>query len=283
MKVHDLLEKIGETTHFRKKRNVIEQVPVLKDAIRFPYGPFQFKATAAKGARCTILASTDLKNWRPIAEEDASFGLIEYLDSDASNFNHRFYRVMTGNAISVNVIGYAAVTLAPGFSMIANPFDNPHMTVSEIFKEWPEGTTLNRFDARLFRLVENAVRTGKWTNPGERLMPGEGAIFFNPTSDYKAVSFAGDVMHGNLSLPIPSGFSVRSSLVPQPGSLEELGFPLNTGDVIHLYDRDRQKYSLHPFEEGKWTNGPPLISVGESFWVAKTAPGNWVRTLALSA
>ena len=144
-------------------------------------------------------------------------------------------------------------------------------------------SSLNKFDTRLFRLAENAVEGGKWTNPSERLMPGEGAIFFNPTSDYKSFSFVGSVMQGNPSIPIPSGFSIRSSLLPQAGNLEDLGFPIAEGDVIHLFDRDRQKYVLYPYEGGKWTEGPPLVSVGESFWVAKTEPGNWTRSFGASS
>ena len=111
-------------------------------------------------------------------------------------------------------------------------------------------------------------------------MPGEGAIFFNPTSDYKSVSFAGEVLQGHLSVPVPGGFSIRSSLIPQPGNLaDDLRFPIANGDVIHLFDREQQKYLLHPFEEDKWTAGPPIIGVGEAFWVAKTDPGNWIRSV----
>jgi hypothetical protein len=76
---------------------------------------------------------------------------------------------------------------------------------------------------------------------------------------------------------------MRSSPVPQPGSLvEDLEFPIADGDVVHLFDRDKQQYVLHPYENGKWTAGAPMISVGEAFWVAKTEPGNWTRTLCVS-
>jgi hypothetical protein len=168
--------------------------------------------------------------------------------------------------------------------MIANPFDAPSNAVGELFKELPEGATLNKFDTRFFRLNENSFKNGKWTNPSETLVPGEGAILFNPTSDYKPLSFVGDLMQGQLSLPIPGGFSIRSSLVPQPGRIHaDLGFPIAEGDVIHLFDRDRQKYVLYPYDPAKWASNPPILSVGEAFWVAKTLPGNWVRSFSLNA
>jgi hypothetical protein len=202
------------------------------------------------------------------------------VDSEASKHSHRLYRVIAEGVQSANIIGYASTTLPPGFSMIANPFDAVSNSVGELLKGWPDGTTLNKFDTRLFRMADNEVKFGKWTNPTERLVPGEGVIFFNPTSDYKSLNFVGDVMQGSLSVPIPAGFSVRSSLVPQSGQLhEELGFPVGEGDVIHLFDRDQQQYVLYAFEGGKWKSGSPVVSICEAFWVAKTEAANWTRAI----
>ena len=201
--------------------------PILGSGTRFPYGPFRFKAELPKGMPYEVQVASDLEHWVTLAQGVAPDAGIEYVDSQASNYNHRFYRVVANAVHSANVIGYASTTLPPGFSMIANPFDAANNTIAELIKGWPDGTTFNKFDTRLFRLSDNAVKRGKWTNPGEKLLPNEGGIFFNPTSDYKSLNFVGDVMQGNLSLPIPAGFSVRSSLLPHPGQLDEdLDFPL---------------------------------------------------------
>lgn len=253
----------------------------MEEPLRFPYGAFRFKCRIPKGVEVTILASTDLRIWNTLGQETAGEAPLEFIDSGAFKFSYRFYRVLAREVPSTNLLGYTSCLLPPGFSMIADPFDSSE-TLSDTFKDWPGGTTINRFDTRLFRLVENAVKEGRWSDPSEKLAPGEGAIFFNPTEDYKSVSFVGDVVQGNLSMPIPSGFSIRSSLVPQPGNLaDDLKFPIANGDVVHLFDRERQKYVLHPYEGGKWVAGPPVISVGESFWVAKTQPGNWTRHFAI--
>jgi hypothetical protein len=253
--------------------------PVLTNGRRFPYGPFQFRTQLPKDTEYTIEASPDLQHWAPIHQGEATVEGCDYLDSEAFKHSYRFYRVQVEEIRSLNVIGYASVTLPPGFSMIANPLEGPCSTVAELFQGWPDGTTLNKFDTRFFRLAENSVKVGKWTNANEKLSPGEGAMFFNPTADYRSISFVGDVVQGHLSVPIPSGFSIRSSLLPLPGNLEDLGFPIADGDVIHLYDRDRQKYVLYPYEGKKWKDGTPIVGVGESFWVAKTEPGNWIQTL----
>ena len=95
-------------------------------------------------------------------------------------------------------------------------------------------------------------------------------------------SFVGEVCQGNLSTPIPSGFSLRGSLVPRAGNLvDDLSFPIAEGDVVHLFDRERQKYVLHPYTSGKWVAGQPLIGLGEAFWVAKTESRNWIQTLTI--
>lgn len=282
MKFSSLIRKLGRKSASNEGGGPVS-APILGPVVRFPYGAFQLKARITKGVAFQIEATTDLEHWQTIANETDAAETIEYVDSDASKFSHRYYRIKVGGVYSANVMGYAAVTLAPGFSMIANPFDAPNNSVSELLKDLPDGTRINRFDTRFFKLTENFFKGGSWTNPSEKLVPGEGAILLNPTPDYKVLSFVGTVMQGNLSIPIAGGFSVRSSLVPQAGRLHaDLGFPIAEGDVIHLYDRDRQKYVLYPYDPVAWNTNPPVVSVGESFWVAKTSPGNWTRNISLS-
>ncbi len=178
MKLSSVIQKVGAKAPFlRRKQAKNIAPPVLGEPLRFPYGPFRFRTPLAKGTNYTILASTDLRTWSPTSRGTAKEETVEYVDSEAFKFTYRFYRMLVGNVFSANVIGYASVSLPPGFSMIANPFDTPY-GVGETFKGWPEGTTLNRFDTTLFKLVENAVKDGKWANPHEKLLPGEGAIFF---------------------------------------------------------------------------------------------------------
>ena len=280
MGIQDLIQNVTDRSNLRRHTTPLVP-PSLTDAIRFPYGPFRFRTMLPKGTAIEVLASTDLKNWNPIWKSIAGQDPIEYVDSQAHKFSYRFYRLLAGEVYSRNVIGYVTITLPPGFSMIANPLEGSTNRIADQFGEWPDGTTLSKYDTRFFRLEENAVKDGQWQNSSEKLLPGEGAIFFNPTQEYKTHNFVGEAMYGNLSMPIPPGFSIRSSLLPHPGSLDDLHFPVADGDVIHLFDRDRQKYVLHPYENGKWSAGPPVVGLGESFWVAKAKAGNWMRRLAV--
>ena len=282
MKLESLIRRFGgNTSLFAPKKVEAVVAPALRDATRSPNGAFNFKAQLPKGTPYVVHSSSDLETWSPVLNGIATGEPMSYSDSHASRFNYRFYRLMTGKGLASNMIGYVSITLPPGFSMIANPLEAPTNTVGKILKDWPDGTTLNRFDTQLFKLVENGVKFSQWTNPSERLMPGEGAIFFNPTQDYRSICFTGEVMRQNLTVPIPAGFSIRSSLLPQPGNLvDDLEFPIANGDVVHVFDREKQQYVLYPYEDGRWTSGTPILSVGEAFWVAKTEPGNWTRSLS---
>ena len=254
--------------------------PVLADPVRFPYGPFKFKVQTAKKTLCRIDASTDFTHWIPLGPESSFSDNQEYVDSEAPKFGQRFYRVVWQGIASKTAVGFVSMTLPPGFSLIGNPFQRGNNAVGEAFKGWKNGTTLNKFDTLLVRLTENAVKNERWTNSNQQLLPGEGAIFFNPTEDYKVQNFVGEVSEGHFTMPIPSGFSLRSSLVPQGGNLlDDLQFPITDGDVVHLFDRDRQVYVLHRFENGKWTGPPPVLGVGEAFWIAKAEAGNWMKSL----
>jgi len=266
----------------KKGKTAVMVPPHLHSAVRFPYGPFQFKFQVPKGASYEIQVSPNLQIWQAMSAGKSNGEPVDYVDSDASKFTYRFYRVLADVVLSDNVVAYVTINVPPGYSMIANPLHAPSSTVGSVFAHMPDGAMLNKFDTRLFKLTENAVKGGKWTNPNETLAPGEGAIFFNPTSDFKNINFTGEVAQGNLLLPISSGFSIRSSQIPKPGRLHsDLGFPIGEGDVVHLFDRDRQNYVIYEYNPKKWDSNPPLVGVGEAFWVGKTKPGNWVQHLVI--
>ena len=254
--------------------------PRLWGAMRRPYGPFQFRYQVPRECEHSVEASTDLRFWTDIWHGKGKEEAVQYMDSAAYKFSFRFYRVRVRELLSENVVGYVAVGLPPGYSMISNAFLSSQ-TLEDLFPGWPDGTKVSLFDTSLLKLVENRLEHGKWRQPHVRISPGEGALFFNPSNDYRTAAFAGELVDGEQSLPIPPGFSIRGSVLPWPGALDELGFPLAEGDVVHVFDRERQQYGLHPFENGRWSNGPAVISAGEGFWIAKSKPAVWKAKLDL--
>ncbi len=111
----------------------------------------------------------------------------------------------------------------------------------------------------------------------EKFVAGEGGLFFNPTQDTFALQFCGEVAQGKLLNPIPAGFSIRSSLVPVTGQINtDLQFPLTDGDSVQIYDRDKQEYVTYDYPSKRWETDPPVIGIGEAFWVEKSSAANWI-------
>lgn len=274
----------GFITSFIRRKSTQEVLtsPLLVNPKRVPYGAFVFNLQVPRGVSYDIEVSRDLKNWELLHSDAAESELVEYIDTDASRFSYRFYRARAGAFYSSNVMGYAAVPLPPGYSLISNPFKSPDNRVAALFPNMPEWAAVCKFEMKLFKLTNNVMKNGVWSNPDETLSPGEGALICNPTDDFKVINFVGDVMQGNLLNPVPSGFSIRSSLLPRAGRLDmDLNLPFSEGDVVHLFDRDKQTYVEYIYPSRRWELEPPMIGVGEAFWVGKSAPVNWVQKLGV--
>jgi hypothetical protein len=184
---------------------------------------------------------------------------------------------------SVNAVGYVNTTLVPGFNLISNPLDNKSgNSVANVFgTQLPFGSTVYKYTGTGYITMLYDDLTG-WpaTATSTTVMPGEGMFVRVPGAANVTVTFVGDVMQGTLSNPVPAGFSIRSSQVPQEGTATALQFPEADGDTIYQYESTRAVpgyyTSLRDF--GVWT--PPLktLKVGEAFFVRKAAAGNWTRT-----
>jgi hypothetical protein len=59
------------------------------------------------------------------------------------------------------------------------------------------------------------------------------------------------------------------------------GLPLASHEVPHLFDPDHQKYVIYEYDRKKWDSNPPNLGVGESFWIGKTTPGDWIQNPAI--
>ncbi|GEM_PF-395012 len=274
--------ELGEsiTGFFWKKNKNQGLIPPRLFASQHNQKQFGFQIDASKGAAYEIQTTSDLKTWIVVGSGASPGTPFEFVDVEATKHGFRFYRVVLDKTIVSNaLVGFVSVAFPPGFSMISNPLSAADNRVAALFPLMPEGTTLNKFDTTLFRLTKNNYTQGRWANPGEILVPGEGAIISNPTNDFRHLTFVGEVMQGDLSLPIQPGFSIRSSQVPLAGALDsDLGFPLTEGDVIHLFDHDKQEYVVYTFSQNKWSPSPPTLAAGEAFWVGKTSASNWVQS-----
>jgi hypothetical protein len=191
---------------------------------------------------------------------------------------------------SINAVGYVNLTIPAGFSMIGNPLNTTNNTVETLIPAPPMNTTVYKWDGTSFT---TAVYLGVWLGGNLTLNPGEGC-WIN-TSDAFTNTFVGEVVQSPdaatpLTNSIPSGFSIRSSIVPQEGSADELALTssLSTVGQATVYKWDTSvnppTYQTALFFGGGigWLGTPPSFKVGEAFWVNSDTSANWTRIFTIN-
>jgi hypothetical protein len=195
---------------------------------------------------------------------------------------------------SVNAVGYVNAPIAAGFTMVANQFTASSYAISNVIPSAPLGSTV-------FAFVNNNYQTSifdefnaLWSDPNLQLPLGRGFFINNPQAA-TTLTMVGEVPQGTLNNNPSSGFSIRSSIVPQAGTVGALGLVPGLGDVIFRFNSANQQYIQYINDEfgGGWgsatpgqtvdpVNGP-AVAVGEAFWynnVAGTA--TWTRTFTVN-
>jgi hypothetical protein len=200
---------------------------------------------------------------------------------------------------SVNVVGYVNVPLNPGFTIIANQLDagaGLNLVDKLLGPGLPDGTMVYKLkpDASGYVIATYYVvgAESMWDPEGVGLAPGEAAFIRLPGTASVTVTFVGEVKQGTLVNPLPKGFSLRSSIVPQKAALSvdttmpagtlSLGFPAVNNDMVYMWNTTTKKYDIYTFyQEGAdsmWDPTAPTPEVGQGFFVRKVAAVDWTRT-----
>jgi hypothetical protein len=178
---------------------------------------------------------------------------------------------------SVNAVGYINLDLPAGFALIANQLNNGGNTLDEVITGVATGTTFSQYDGSTF--VESLFIEGfGWDNKTVTLAPGQ-AGYINSAAAQQ-VTLVGEVPQGELTVQVPAGLSMASSVVPQSASLVDLGFPASTGDSITFMRNGAFTESL--FIEGLGYTPDAVPAVGEGFWVNKGAAATWTRNFSVN-
>jgi hypothetical protein len=182
----------------------------------------------------------------------------------------------------VNAVGYVNKTLKPGFNLIANPLTAANNSLGSLLPAPDEGTTVYKWTGSTYAI--SAFEFGAWSDAALTVAPGEGFFITNPTASDKTVTFVGDVPTGSLANPIPAGFSIKSSMVPQAGGITSvLGFTPLEGTVVYKFDATTQAYGLDAYEFGSWgTPGGPVLAVADAVWINSPAATSWNRTFSVN-
>jgi hypothetical protein len=202
----------------------------------------------------------------------------------------------TSNAqvYSVNIVGYVNVTIpaGPAFKMIQNPLDCKVAggnTIANIWATPPNAVTIYQWDPTTvpprYKINNYDVDFG-WDNPDTLYAPGEGFFVYNPVGAPSFnVTFVGDVMTGDLSLPVYTGFTMAGSKVPQAGLMQsELNYvPGPEAESIYFWDPTAvpPRYKITTWDSDfLWDPGEPQLNVGDAVFIYRPAPSTkaWTRT-----
>jgi hypothetical protein len=196
---------------------------------------------------------------------------------------------------SVNAVGYVNTDLVPGFNLVSNPLDNKTgNTVANLFGTGiqgtiPDGTTVFTFVNGGFRISQYDELDGAFGGEAANdvVPPGSGVFVRNPSSANVRVTFVGEVKQGSLSHPIPVGYSIQASEVPQAGTATALGLQGQIGDSITLWSEATQSFNFtSQFDEldNDWSPALPVLAVGDAFFYrnAQSSARAWTRTFSVN-
>jgi len=169
---------------------------------------------------------------------------------------------MAQNVYSLNIVGYATVTIPSGYSLLANPLSagvtngaNEIMPIidGEIILTW-SGTkfTQTGYDSGFNGWVG---ADGQTASVPPSLPPGQGFFFFNPAAATN-VTFVGQVVPNpgqTNSISLASGYSLVGSAVPATVAAitnAPVSLPVIDGMIILQWDAAAQKYKQTGFDSG---------------------------------
>jgi hypothetical protein len=189
---------------------------------------------------------------------------------------------------SVNAVGYVNTTLVPGFNLVSNPLINTEQNgnqIQNLFNSLPDGTSVYIFQNGRFDIVGKDFGTWEPANfAAQEIRPGSGVFVRNTSGANQTVTFVGEVPQGTLTTPLPAGFSIVSSQVPQEGTPAALGFVAKDGDSLYFFEEASQSYNIVNFDFGEYDKALPTLAVGEAFFVRKAAAdaAGWTRTFSVN-
>lgn len=178
---------------------------------------------------------------------------------------------------SVNVVGYVNVDVPTGFSLVSNPLDATSNNVQDLMPA--VNMTVYKFTDGSYEIATYIAAASLWTGPNFEINPGEG-VWINNAGDPFTITFVGEITEGTKDNAIPAGFSIRSSIIPQSGTMTALGWPAEVGDAVYEWDNAASAYATANFV-GVWVPAEPTIEVGQAFFASSPQAKTWSRDFVI--
>jgi len=193
---------------------------------------------------------------------------------------------------SVNAVGYVNKTIHPGFNLVSNPLMQSNNTLNVLLPAPPNQTQVYTFTPGPgggFQRRTFDTDIGGWDPDGLGTIDfGGGAFINNQSGSSFVLTSVGEVAQGTLANPVPAGFSILSSKVPQTGLVTDvLLFPPANQDAVYKFVNTGvpgggYQRSIFDTDIGDWDPIQPSIEVGEAMFVSSVAGHIWTRTFTVN-
>lgn len=171
------------------------------------------------------------------------------------------------------IVGYINDVLYPGDNLIANQLSNSNNTLNAIFgPNVPEGTGFTKWDsaARQFLPISTYDTNSGWSI-NYTLTFGEGGLLHTTTTFTN--TFVGGVWSGYDGIspfepPLINsyGLLLLSCYIPiAPATFDDVvGRDPQNGESVTILNAATQQSTLTTFANGVWSNGDPVLALGQS-------------------
>jgi len=190
---------------------------------------------------------------------------------------------------SVNLVGYINKQVPKGFYMVANQLNNGTGNKAvDLIPNPPNNTFVFKFNPSNGGYDTLNFVDGGWEGDdlNMTLNPGEGAFISSPTAH--TITFVGEVQLTS-AVQIPTGFSIRSSVIPQSAPIDTMGFPASNNDFVFQFNPANGGYIVNNYIDGGWEGDSggvaPTPAIGESFFVSHPVAAGaktWSRTFTVN-
>jgi len=211
---------------------------------------------------------------------------------------------MAQNVYSLNIVGYATVTVSPGYNLLANPLDAGSTNGAASIMPIIDGEYVLTWNGGSFTQVIYDSTVGGWVQADDAtpsvppsLPPGKGFFFFNPLSTATNFTFVGQVVPGpgsSNSIPLNPGYNLVGSALPAAvGTITNspVSLPIIDGMYILQWISGAYKeviYDSTVVPGGPWVQADdatptaaPGYTIGSGAFIFNplTTTVNWVQSL----
>jgi hypothetical protein len=209
--------------------------------------------------------------------------------------------VAQSNVYSLNIVGYATVTIPSGYSLMANPLSAGVTNGANEIMPIIDGEVILTWNNATSKFVQTGFDSGfgGWidanNNPSvpPSLAPGQGFFFLNPVGPTN-VTFVGQVVPNpgtTNHITLPSGYSLIGSAIPAtvPAITNApVSLPVLDGMAILSWNNATTKYVQTGFDSGfgGWIDAnsnpstAPGYTIGEGFFFLNpVAATTWDQSL----